>query len=110
MPDVMDYPFYVSRFQKRKGQRTLSFREPRNVLDWLRSVVPKNKTSIPHRKKVSEEELWDELYHDNDVKDRGGVVDDYRKALRKFLVQRELPDMLGDRLFKLNALAMAFPT
>ena len=88
MPDDMEYPFYVSRFQRREGHRTFSFREPRTSLDWLQSVIPKNKTSIPQRKKISVQELWDELSHDNNVKERGDVVDDYRKRLRAFLRQR----------------------
>lgn len=75
-PDYVDYPFYVSVFP---------FTRPRSQLDWLRSVVLKKRSSI-NNKKPSEEELWDELYHDYNVDALSrNDVNKYRKRLTDFL-------------------------
>jgi hypothetical protein len=57
MPDLVDYPFYLSK---------KPFRKPTSKLEWLSSII-KKKNSTLHEGKPKERELWDEFYHDYNV-------------------------------------------
>lgn len=85
MPDDVKYPFYRSSFEKRSGR--LSFRRPRRTMDWLEAVTQKTKSSIPN-KRLTLQELWDELSHDYNVKDTREVVDEYQARLKAILRKR----------------------
>jgi precorrin-6B methylase 2 len=70
-----DYPFLVSEFP---------FRKPDSELEWLKSVVGKERSTIGAGS-PTEEELWDELTHDYDVLGNVDEVARYRRRLRAVL-------------------------
>lgn len=75
LADRHDYPFLVSAFP---------FRKPRSELDWLRSVVGKEHSSI-RRGQPDEDELWDELAHDYDVDGDIDEIARYKRRLKAAL-------------------------
>lgn len=80
-PDAVDYPFYVSIFP---------FKRPSSELDWLSSVIQKDKSSLIQDTKLAVEELWDELYHDCDVLGLGrNEIRKYQTRLKKFLSSKQ---------------------
>lgn len=76
MPDRVDFPFFVSE---------KPFTYTTSALKWLSKVTLKNKSSLPHMKKLSEEELWDELRHDYDTFGFPEEIKRYKNRLKKFL-------------------------
>ena len=70
-----DYPFLVSEFP---------FKKPGSELEWLRSVVGKERSTI-RAGSPTEEELWDELTHDYDLLGNVDEVAGYKKRLRAVL-------------------------
>jgi len=76
MPDRVGYPFFVS---------TAPFRHPKSKYEWLSSVVQKDKSSIRKGRSPSIDELWNELYHDYDVKGVPERIDDYQRRLARIV-------------------------
>ena len=70
-----DYPFLISEFP---------FKKPSTELEWLKSVVGKEQSSI-RVGSPTEEELWDELTHDYDVLGNVDEVRSYKRRLRAML-------------------------
>ena len=75
LADRRDYPFLVSGFP---------FRKPKSSLEWLKSVVGKEVSSVSHGS-PTEDELWDELIHDYDVNGEVSEVDRYKRRLKAIL-------------------------
>lgn len=75
LPDVIDYPFYMSKFP---------FRQPKSEMQWLQSVIPKKK-NISKNRKIVVKELWDELTHDYEVLGIRSDVKSYKKRLNDLL-------------------------
>jgi precorrin-6B methylase 2 len=73
MPDVVDFPFYVSQYP---------FRRPENELQWLASVIRKRASTLKPHTSPDAEELWEELSHDSDAYGNTGGARDYRRRLR----------------------------
>jgi hypothetical protein len=77
LADGRDYPFLVSNFP---------FKRPRNELEWLKSVVGKEHSSI--KKGVpDEDELWEELAHDY-VDGDPSEIHQYKRRLKAALKKR----------------------
>jgi len=79
-PTAIDFPFYLY---------TNLENGPSSNIDWLQSVVQKERSSL-HGGKPDEKELWDELSHDLHVLGLGvddvvEVVDGYKERLDKYL-------------------------
>ncbi len=53
-------------------------------MDWLEAVTQKTKSSIPN-KRLTLQELWDELSHDYNVKDTREVVDEYKTRIARVI-------------------------
>lgn len=70
-----DFPFLVSEFP---------FKKPGSELEWLMSVVGKERSTI-RAGLPTEEELWDELTHDYDILGNVDEVARYKKRLRAVL-------------------------
>lgn len=67
-----DYLFLVSEFP---------FKRPESELEWLKSVLGKERSTI-RAGPPTQEELWDELTHDYDVLGNVDEVSRYRRRLR----------------------------
>lgn len=82
-PDAADYPFYVTKFPFKS-------KRPSSVLDWLRRIVQKEKSSFDEDKTPYEEELWAELSHDYNVLhlDKEKEIKEYKRRLKIYLKQR----------------------
>ena len=75
LADARDYPFLLSEFP---------FKKPKSVLEWLKSTVGKEHSSIG-KGEPSEDELWDELTHDYDVDGDLGEIRRYESRLKAVL-------------------------
>ena len=83
-PTAIDFPFYLY---------TNLENGPSSNIDWLQSVVQKERSSL-HGGKPDEKELWDELLHDLNVIDAGGedeMIEDYKERLDNYF-KRHNPD------------------
>ena len=78
LADARDYPFLVSRFP---------FRKPKSELEWLGSVLGKERSSLKAGA-PDEDELWDELKHDYDVDGDVSEVRRYESRLKAALRKR----------------------
>jgi hypothetical protein len=76
MPDRVDYPFYAS---------LSPFKRPRSQYEWLSSIIRKNASSLRKGKKPSQQELWEELTHDYDVKHVADRIENYRRRLARVM-------------------------
>ncbi len=83
-PTKVDFPFYLSVSPFRE--------EPTSKLDWLLSVVQKRRSSL-HKGKPDEQELWDELAHDLNI--RIGETGDDRRTIKTY--QKRLDSFLAGR-------------
>ncbi len=73
MPTKSIFPFFVSRFP---------FTRPKTELEWLQKVSGKMKSSVKKGQFAKEEELWDELSHDYDLKADPTDIPYYKQRLR----------------------------
>lgn len=78
LADARDYPFLVSEFP---------FRKPTSELEWLRSVVGKDRSSI-RKGEPNGDELWNELTHDYDVDGDVNEIRSYESRLKAVLKER----------------------
>jgi hypothetical protein len=74
MPSGIDFPFFVSQFP---------FTRPKSEVEWLRKMSGKRRSSIIKVGLAREEELWDELNHDYDLKADPTDIPDYKLRLRQ---------------------------
>lgn len=84
-PTRVDFPFYLSI--------SPFIEEPTSRLDWLLSVVQKRTSSL-HRGEPDEQELWDELAHDLNIRigyagDDLRTIKTYRKRLDSYFSERK---------------------
>jgi hypothetical protein len=73
MPSRTDFPFFVSEYP---------FARPKTEVEWLTKVSGKKRSSIDNEGLATEEELWDELSHDYDIKAHPEDIPDYKHRLR----------------------------
>jgi Histone methylation protein DOT1 len=78
LADARDYPFLVSEFP---------FKKPKSELEWLKSVVGKEHSSI-RKGEPDEDELWDELTHDYDIDGNVSEIRRYESRLETVLTKQ----------------------
>jgi hypothetical protein len=78
MPEKTNFPFYLS---------TAPFKKTVSEKKWLRTIIPKRKSSIKAGT-PSVGELWSELRHDLDVYGHRSVAIEYQKWMGRYLKRK----------------------
>lgn len=73
IPNRIDFPFFVADFP---------FTRPRTELEWLQKVTGKRRSSLGKERLATEEELWDELGHDYDLRGDPQDIPGYKQRVR----------------------------
>lgn len=80
IPDRSDFPFHVSDFP---------FKEPKSEFEWLSKIVRKDRSSLNAQKPPDENELWDELTHDYDLRRQADEVRYYKRKLKEIVGKKQ---------------------